>query len=86
MALHLAAYPVLKGLGHALRSWKGLAAFTGMVVATGFSMNAMIRQAGETALSLWPLIALFFLFLLAREVIRGYFKAKENAGSPGGKG
>lgn len=83
MALHVAIYPVLKGLGYALRNWSGLAAFTGLIVATGFSVNGMMRQAGETALSLWPLIALFFLFLLTREVIRGYFKAKENANTLG---
>lgn len=85
MALHVAIYPVLKGLGYAFRNWSGVAAVTGLIVATGFSVNGMMRQAGETALSLWPLIALFFLFLLTREVIRGYLKAKEKADMPGDK-
>lgn len=58
--------PVVKVLA---KSWPAIVAFAGLILATGFSFAYMIRQAGEAALNLWPLIALVCFFFLAKEVV-----------------
>lgn len=78
MALPIA--PILMTLGRsvgvALRQWRGIVALTGMIVATGFTFNIMLSQAGKTALALWPLVALICFFLFAKEAFRGWAKIK----------
>ena len=86
MALPIVAASIMKHVGIALKNWKGVLSISGLFATGALSLNAVIRQAGETALSLWPLLALFFLFLFAREVARSYFKAKESAARFGDKG
>ncbi|MCE8004407.1 hypothetical protein [Billgrantia ethanolica] len=48
-----------------LRRWQGVLALTGLIFATGFSLNGMIDQMGKTAVSLWPLLALGCFFFLS---------------------
>lgn len=54
-----------RSVGVLLRRWQGVTALIGLVVASGFTFNAMVRQMADTALSLWPLLALacFFCWL-----------------------
>ncbi|WP_148252238.1 hypothetical protein [Aidingimonas lacisalsi] len=70
-----------RSVGVALRKWPSILALTGLVAASGFTFNSMVRQAGETALSLWPLLALACFFLLAREVLKAWLKIKSKEGN-----
>ncbi|MGM0826275.1 MAG: hypothetical protein ACQEUY_16355 [Pseudomonadota bacterium] len=56
--------------------WQGVLAAIGLVVASGFTIRELMRQAGETALSLWPLLALACFFFLAKEFIRAWLKVR----------
>lgn len=66
--------PVTKVL---IKSWPAIVAFTGLILATGFSFAYMLRQAGETALNLWPLVAIACFFFLTKEVVRAWYKIKK---------
>jgi len=59
--------------------WQGILAFTGFFVATTFSINAFISQITDSALRLWPILAIACFFLLMKEFIRGWviIKSKE---------
>lgn len=59
-----------------LSRWQGLLALIGVVVATSFSLKMLLSQATSSALSLWPILTMACLFLLAREFIRGWLAVK----------
>ncbi|MFG6667537.1 hypothetical protein ACGK9R_10545 [Halomonas sp. HNIBRBA4712] len=79
MAVHI-ILPLLSLAGRSLlqlmRRWPNVLAVTGLIVASGFTIMGMMRQAGETALSLWPLLALASFFFLAKEFIRAWLKVR----------
>lgn len=56
--------------------WQGIIAFTGFFVATTFSVNSFINQATDSALRLWPFLAIGCFFLLLKELIRGWIIIK----------
>jgi len=66
-----------RSVGVLLRRWQGITALIGLVVASGFTFNAMVRQMADTALNLWPLLALACFFLLAKEFLRAWFKVRK---------
>nr|WP_295712169.1 hypothetical protein [uncultured Halomonas sp.] len=65
-----------RSLVQLMSRWQGVLAVAGLVLASGFMIKEMMRQAGETALSLWPLLALACFFLLAKEFIRAWLKVR----------
>lgn len=79
MALPLIPIFTLLGrsLSIALRRWQGIVALTALVFGAGFTFNSMINQMGQTALNLWPLLAMAGFFLLAKEVVRAWMKVKQ---------
>lgn len=82
------AAPVVAGLlvtigratAQTFRYWRGILAWAGLIAATGFSFSYFVKQAASSAVSLWPLAALAFGFLLAREVVRQYVIIKKQTG------
>ena len=76
MALPLVQFLAVAGRAVAitLRKWPGLLAAAGFVVTTSFSFSHLVSEVGQTALNLWPLLALACFFVLAREVVKSYFK------------
>ena len=61
-------------LSQVLRRWQGALALIGLVATGGFTLSHFVREAGATALSLWPLLLIACSFWLAKEVVRAYFK------------
>jgi hypothetical protein len=80
MALPIAPilFMVGRSVATALRKWPGILAFTGLIIATGFTFMAMINQMGETALRLWPILVIACFFLLLKEVVKAWVKIKQN--------
>lgn len=78
MAIPVAALGVwlAKGVSYAARNWRVALAAMGLIGASGFMFNAMLRQMGETALGLWPLMAMMCAFVLAKEAIRAWIKVR----------
>lgn len=74
--------PVLWMLGRslatALRKWPNILALGTLLLAGGFSVKLMLKQMGETALSLWPLLALACFFFLLKEVVKAWVQIRKN--------
>lgn len=66
-----------RALAGALKRPGGLLAFGGVILASGITFNVMLRQMGETALSLWPLLGLACFFFLLKEVVRAWVKIRK---------
>lgn len=65
------------GLKYLIQNGRPLLYSIGLIAAGTISLKSLAEEAKDTAIGLWPLLALTFFFLLLREFIRGYFKAKE---------
>ncbi len=58
-----------RSVGMALRRWQGIVALAGLIFATGFTFNSMLRQMGDTAISLWPLLSIICFTFLPESVM-----------------
>lgn len=78
MALPIAPVIITLGrsVGYALHRWQTILSLAGLVATSGFTVNSMIKQAGETTLNLWPLLVLAFSFLILKEIVRAWLKIK----------
>ena len=70
--------PAWSVLVFAMKRTRSIVYFVGILAATGFSLSSCTSQVADTALSLWPLLALICFFLLAREVKKSYFEIKKS--------
>lgn len=78
----IAMLPMIgRSLIFALSRWQGILAFAGFAVATSFSAKIFLDQITSSALRLWPILALACLFLLMREVIRGWITIRSKEAS-----
>ena len=66
-----------RALAEALKRPSALLACGGVILASGITFNGMLRQMGETALSLWPLLGLACFFFLLKEVVRAWVKIRK---------
>ncbi len=86
MAVPLIPIVVMVGrsVGVALKRWPTIVGLVGLIFATGFMFNAMLRQMGETAISLWPLLMIACLTLILKEVVRAWLKIRQSEIKKGG--
>ena len=70
--------PIWGALTVAIKKTPTIVLLATTVVATSFSLSSCTSQVADTALSLWPLLALICFFLLAREVAKSYFEIKKS--------
>lgn len=59
-----------------LQNWRSIAALTGLIVATGFTVTGLLSAFSATFRKLWWLAALAAVVMLGREFIRAYFLLK----------
>lgn len=67
---------LIRSLFGLLKNWKAILAFSGLILATGFSFDIFIRGVSDSIFGHWGLIALVCVVVIAREFMRGYFEIR----------